>query len=188
MRPDQNDFIKQLYQDNFLKLMVYVSTSLKNTSRAQDIVQDTFHEAIHHIDILMQHPNPGGWLRMTAKYKVREEQREMNKYAAYFISLDSDLLTEPGEEDPRLAQPGEPDAAPVLLLEKIKKILTEEEYRLLKRLTIDGVSHVKAAEEFGISVYASQKRLERIRKKTKKRTFKRIKFQKSCQKLEFSLI
>ena len=59
MRPDQNDFIKQLYQDNFLKLMVYVSTSLKNTSRAQDIVQDTFHEAIHHIDILMQHPNPG---------------------------------------------------------------------------------------------------------------------------------
>ena len=51
MRPDQNDFIKQLYQDNFLKLMVYVSTSLKNTSRAQDIVQDTFHEAIHHIDI-----------------------------------------------------------------------------------------------------------------------------------------
>lgn len=168
MRPDQNDFIKQLYQDNFLKLMVYVSTSLKNTSRAQDIVQDTFHEAIHHIDILMQHPNPGGWLRMTAKYKVREEQREMNKYAAYFISLDSDLLTEPGEEDPRLAQQGEPDAAPVLLLEKIKKILTEEEYRLLKRLTIDGVSHVKAAEEFGISVYTSQKRLERIRKKLKK--------------------
>lgn len=60
MRPDQDIFMQQLYQDNFLKLMLYVTSSLKNVDRAQDVIQDTFHEAINHIDILMQHPNPGG--------------------------------------------------------------------------------------------------------------------------------
>ncbi len=168
MRPDQDSFMQQLYQDNFLKLMLYVTSSLKNVDRAQDVIQDTFHEAINHIDILMQHPNPGGWLRVTAGYKIQEEQRDINKYSMYFISLDSDLLNEPGVEDPKLAQQLESDTSSISIDEQIQKILTEEEYRLLKRLTIERVSHVKVAEEFGISVYASQKRLERIRKKLKK--------------------
>lgn len=168
MRPDQDSFMQQLYQDNFLKLMLYVTSSLKNVDRAQDVVQDTFHEAINHIDILMQHPNPGGWLRVTAGHKVQEEQRDMNKYSAYFISLNSDLLKEPGEDDPKLAQQLESDTSSTSVMEQIQKILTDEEYRLLKRLTIERASHVKVAEEFGISVYASQKRLERIRKKLKK--------------------
>ena len=92
MRPDQDSFMQQLYQDNFLKLMLYVTSSLKNVDRAQDVIQDTFHEAINHIDILMQHPNPGGWLRVTAGYKIQEEQRDINKYSMYFISLDLSLI------------------------------------------------------------------------------------------------
>ena len=77
-------------------------------------------------------------------------------------------MNEPGVEDPKLAQQLESDTSSISINEQIQKILTEEEYRLLKRLTIELVSHVKVAEEFGISVYASQKRLERIRKKLKK--------------------
>lgn len=34
MRPDQDSFMQQLYQDNFLKLMLYVTSSLKNVDRA----------------------------------------------------------------------------------------------------------------------------------------------------------
>lgn len=168
MRPDQDSFIAQLYQKYFGMLTLYATASLKNQSCAQDVVQDTFHEAINHVDVLMQHPNPAGWLKLTLKNKIKEEQRKMRKYALHFLSLEHDLLTEPGRDDPQLEQKLNPETSLVSVIERIKNALTEEEYTLLKRLTIDRASHVEVAEEFGISVYASQKRLERIRKKLKK--------------------
>lgn len=76
MLPDQDKLLSQLYQDHFGKLTMYALAVLKNESRAQDAVQDTFHEAITHIDILIQHPNPSGWLMVTLKNKIKEYQRE----------------------------------------------------------------------------------------------------------------
>ena len=43
--------------------------------------------------------------------------------------------------------------------------LTQEEFYLLRRIVFESASHLEVAEELGISVWASQKRLERIRKK-----------------------
>ena len=100
MSPDQDQFIGQLYQQYFDDLILYAIASLKNESRAQDIVQDAFHEAILRADVLMQHDNPKGWLMLTVKHKIREYQRELQKYMKYFISLDNDLLIEPGKEEP----------------------------------------------------------------------------------------
>ena len=50
-------------------------------------------------------------------------------------------------------------------LEKIRGALTPEEFRFLKRLVIDKAGHREVAGEFGITLWASQKRLERIRAK-----------------------
>ena len=166
MLPDQDKLLSQLYQDHFGKLTMYALAVLKNESRAQDAVQDTFHEAITHIDILIQHPNPSGWLMVTLKNKIKEYQRETQKYMLRFLSLSSDLLIEPGQHNPQIEQQLNADGPPII--ERIKQALTPEEYLLLKRLTIDQASHLEVAQELGISVYASQKRLERIRKKLKK--------------------
>lgn len=161
MHPDQDKFIEQLYYDYFAKLMIYASASLKDQSRSQDVVQDTFHEAVRRIDALMAHPNPGGWLMVTLKNKIREDERAHRRYMRHFLSLNTDLLTEPGTQDPH----PQLDQKEAPLLEQIEQALTPEEYLLLKRLTIDRASHLEVAKEFNISVYASQKRLERIRKK-----------------------
>lgn len=166
MHPDQDRLMEQLYHDYFGKLTMYAAASLRSQSRAQDIVQDTFHEALRHIDTLMEHPNPGGWLMVTLKNKLREEERAQRRYMLRFLSLNTDMATEPGGHDPQLERQlnaGEPSA-----LEKIQNALTPEEFLLLKRLTIDRASHLEVAKEFNISVYASQKRLERIRKKLHK--------------------
>ncbi len=80
-----------------------------------------------------------------------------------FLSLNTDLLTEPVSQDTSLEDRVGEDA--LSLIEFIRALLTPEEFCLLKRLTIDQASHLEVAKEFGISVYASQKRLERIRKK-----------------------
>ena len=59
----------------------------------------------------------------------------------------------------------QPEPQEESVIEKVERVLTPEEYQLLKRLVFDRASHLEVAQEFGISVYASQKRLERIREK-----------------------
>ena len=167
MCSDQDQFIEQLYRACYGKLTMYAAASLRSQNKAQDIVQDTFHDAILRADLLMQHPNPFGWLMVTVKYKVLEEKRKQTQDMLRFLSLETDLFAEPGQRDPGLEQMSDAEEVPVL--EQIQRALTPEEYLLLKRLTIDQASHAEVAQEFGISVYASQKRLERIRKKLKKR-------------------
>lgn len=144
MLPDQDKLLSQLYQDHFGKLTMYALAVLKNESRAQDAVQDTFHEAITHIDILIQHPNPSGWLMVTLKNKIKEYQRETQKYMLRFLSLSSDLLIEPGQHDPQIEQQLNADGPPII--ERIKQALTPEEYLLLKRLTIDQASHLRPGQ------------------------------------------
>ena len=45
------------------------------------------------------------------------------------------------------------------------QLLPPEDYRLLCRITLEGATHLEVARELGISVWSSQKRLQRIRKK-----------------------
>lgn len=163
MLPEQDAFIKKLYHENFRKLMIYVMSVVKNQNRAQDIVQDTFHEAVKHIDTLMVHENPGGWLMVTAKYKIRENERAQTRYLHRFLSLDSDIPENTLYAEQNEIQVEEASAHPPI--ELIKHALTPDEFKLLVRFTFDGASHLDIAKEFGITVYASQKRLERIRKK-----------------------
>ncbi|MCI8330446.1 MAG: sigma-70 family RNA polymerase sigma factor [Oscillibacter sp.] len=51
------------------------------------------------------------------------------------------------------------------ILETVRETLTDEEWYILRKFAIDGASHLQIAKELGITVSASQKRLERIRKK-----------------------
>ena len=108
-------------------------------------------------------------------------------------------LTEEGEVTPAHKSPLKPTAGSVLPelyqlgellfhpnLRLCVLLLEVEEYRLLKRLVFDGASHLQVAREFHITVYASEKRLERIRDKLSavfpgRRRKKRKKVEKDCQ-------
>ena len=97
------------------------------------------------------------------KNKLKEYERNRRRDLRYLLSLDADFPDESNlPEELVLAQP-ETQGEPVL--EIIERLLTPEELRLLKRLVFGRASHQQVAQEFGISVYASQKRLERIRDK-----------------------
>lgn len=163
MLPEQDEFIERLHRKYFRKLTLYAMSALRDSSKAQDIVQDAFHEALLHIDDLMRHENPGGWLMETVKYKIRDSERSHRRYIRRFLSLDTDIPAERVLWSEPTAELCEPDE--VLPIEKIERALTREEYQLLKRLILDKASHLEVAKELGITVYASQKRLERIRGK-----------------------
>lgn len=163
MLPEQDELVENLHRKYFGKLTVYAASALGKSSKAQDVVQDAFRELLRHMDSDGVRENPGGWLMLTVKNKVKEEKRARQRYIHRFVSLDTDI---PGELIPaselaiELHEPGD-----TLPMEKIERALTTEEFRLLTRLTLDNASHLEVAQEFNISVDASAKRLQRIREK-----------------------
>lgn len=163
MLPEQDVLMEQLYRDNIKKLTLHAAAILRDPTRVQDIVQDTFHTALLHIDIIMTHENPGGWLMETLKRKIKESLRAHYRDTSLFLSLDSDIPIDLVPSGDLIAEISEPNE--IFPMGKIEQLLTPEEFRFLKRLVLDRASHLVVAKEFGISVYASQKRLERIREK-----------------------
>ena len=163
MRPEEDAFLEELYRELFPKLWRYALTALRDPERAREVVQDTFHEAVLKVDQLMTHENPGGWLMLTCKNKIREYMRFRRRYLYRFLSLDTDYASVSWQSDRPDQETDEMDGPPII--DRIKARLAEEEFLLLKRFALDGASHLEIAKELNITVYASQKRLERIRKK-----------------------
>lgn len=163
MKPTQDVFLSELFYKYFKQLFIYANTILQNPAEAQDIVQDTFHVAVDRIDILSEHENPGGWLFQTLKNKIRESERKKKQYLEHIIPLLPTIfenLEDPNSlEDEVLSRLDNPVA------DKLKEVLTPEELNLLYQFFLEGKSHKQLADEFGISIWNSQKRIERIRKK-----------------------
>lgn len=163
MLPEQDIWMELLYRDNIKKLTLYAAAILKDPTRVQDVVQDTFHTALLHINDLMTHENPGGWLIVTLKNKIKENIRSHYRDTSLFLSLDSDISTERVPSNNLATEISESDD--ISPMEKIEQMLTPKEFYFLKRFVLDRASHLELAKELNISVYASQKRLERIREK-----------------------
>ena len=163
MTPEQEQRILELFNRHFGQLVIYAEAILRDRSRAEDIVQDAFHEAVKQIDVVMAHPNPDGWLREVVKNKLGTSERSRRRYIKRFLSMDTELPVEIAASDPPLEDliQLEQDNP----LDKIRRALGEEEWYLLKRLTLDKASHLVVAQELHITVWACQKRLERVRKK-----------------------
>lgn len=163
MMPDEKELVERLYYLYFKKLFIYANAALRDSELAKDVVQDTFHEAVRRIDVFATHENPGGWLMNVVKNKIKEYERNRRRDLFRVLSLEADFPDESNlPEELVSAQPETQDES---VLQIIERVLIPEELRLLKRLVFDRASHQQVAQEFGISVYASQKRLERIRDK-----------------------
>lgn len=163
MLPDEEQFFEQLYRENFGKLMRYARIHV-DPFRAEELVQDTFHDALQKIQVLAGHDNPYGWLMITLKHKISNYQRMHQKELLRLVSLDSEQiasLSSTESIDNVIEEREEHQSA----VEKIQGALSESELYVVKRLIYENATHKELAEELGITVWASQKRLERIRDK-----------------------
>lgn len=155
----QNVFFENLYKQNFDKLHLIAYAKLGNKAVAEELTQETFLTALKDYKTFRQHENPEAYLKAVLKYKILEYIRARNRYLKLFLSLDHDIL-------PDIKASSAPSPASVSgIIQTVRDTLTEEEWRLLKQFTIDGASHRQIAQRLGITTQASQKRLERIRKK-----------------------
>lgn len=163
MLPEQEMFFIQLYEDNFWKLKRYAGMFLPPT-QAEETVQDAFHEGVEKIDILFCHEKPEAWLMGVLKNKIRNLQRRNQRELLWIVSLDLEsVMAIPAAEivDDLIEQ----NQMQASAIKKIENTLSDDELYILKRSVFDQSSHKELSAELGISVWASQKRLERIRDK-----------------------
>ena len=77
---------EQLYTEYVHRLIRYARAQGQSGDVAEELVQDTFHEAYAQLAHLTEHENPGGWLMQTLKNKIRNydraRQRERRLMAA----------------------------------------------------------------------------------------------------------
>ena len=163
MRPEQEQLIERLFLEYFDKLTIYARSVLKNLPQAEELVQDTFHEAVTHIDKLMDHENPGGWLMQTLKNKLLNYRRTRQRETALLSGWPEDAAetTAPGDLVEALAARQQVSA----IREYVSAHFDPDDRFLFQKLLVEGVSHKAAAQFLGITVWNSQKRLERIRRR-----------------------
>lgn len=162
MSPEEDRFLDNLFRQYAHELWRYAMSYLKDSSRAEEIVQDTFQTVSMRVKDLMEHESPERWLKKTAKNKILKSEEMRRRYMYRFLSLDTEIAIELTTPEDVVEQQIPDGPSPE---EKFKRVLTEEELYLLRRITLEKATHKAVAQELGITVWGCQKRLQRIREK-----------------------
>lgn len=154
-----------LYDRSYPYLYQLVASIHCNSQFIEDILQEIYLAAWMRFRT-GTHPNPFGWLIITARHKAYDMLRRQLRETQKFIPLESQDTTclpvppasVPGQQ---LEQLFELDAP----YQHIQLLLTEEELALLVAHYEDGFSVAEISERLNISDRACYMRLHRARKK-----------------------
>lgn len=163
----QDEFVSRYYREMYQQLMVYARSSLSNPSLAEEAVQDTFRIACAKIDDFMSSPNPQGWLVLVLRNVIRNIRRELaslSKIIVSSMSIEDELFIDSHAVRPYKSERIEDSELDILYSD----LLSPDEYKLLKLIAIHKYSMLEASQEFGISVEACKKRVQRAKEKLRK--------------------
>jgi len=157
LNDNQRRTIKVLYTEMYSSLLAYAQSKLNDRTLAEEAVQDTFRIACAKADKFLFCSNPKGWLFNTLKNVIKNKVRSrayLKNIVVTSFELDENVIFEDSD---------------VLDVDFIFSDLTNiEDYKLLKKITLEKYSMMEAANEIGISVEACKKRVQRAKKKLKK--------------------
>lgn len=161
----QRELFGEIYVNNWSKLLRYAKANKSCAGVAEELVQDTFHDAWSKFNELVNNENIGGWLMQTLKNKmrnyIRSRQRDVKLFAEY-LDRPEDIAAPDNFVNKIIT---------VNTLSTIQKFICDnfkdDDIVLFQRVIVEGKSHKDAAEELRITVWTSQKRIERMRKKIK---------------------
>jgi RNA polymerase sigma factor (sigma-70 family) len=151
MTQEQKCFIEKLYMEHFETLHRYAYIVLQDHQSAENLVNDTFLDGIKKVELLRGHENPVGWLMQALKLHMKH----------YLFTKAKQPPVVPLEDTRELSHEESQ-------LKDAEAALSDEDRRFYELYYKVGLSHKELAKRYGISVSASQKRLERIREKLKR--------------------
>lgn len=153
---EQHDRILELHSEMHNSLYIYAKAALGNNALAEEAVQETFRIACGSPNKLLTSSNPNGWLMEALKYVIRNIRRNRARL--------SNLMT---AAIPLEAVASEPSRQDMEFNAMCEEYVGEEDYRLLRMVTLDKYTMLEASQELGITVEACKKRVQRARKKLK---------------------
>lgn len=152
----KDKFLKELMGEAYERIYIFIDRRQVDKGFVEDIVQETFLEAYRKAEILMEHPNPLGWLYLTARNKMLSmNSSEKSQY----LFPDGDVVgLERGRMEDR--HYGE-----VELEESIKATVSEKEYQMLRDYYLNGYNSNEVAEKYGMEGSNLRMRVSRLKKK-----------------------
>lgn len=142
----------------YRRMFTYAFSVLQDSDLAEEAVQDAFCILCTKADEVLEKENPNGWLMRVLQNVIRNMRRQRAAINRLIM--------------------------PTLQLENLKELLVYDQedidilygdvsvysdFQLLKLVVLNNYSMLEAAEEFGITVEACKKRVQRIKKLLKKK-------------------
>ena len=131
-------YYEQFYRDTKKAVEHYLMMLLHNHSVIEDVSQEVYLEAYRKLDVLMQHPEPRGFLFRVVRYKALHWLRERNRIEQGEYLCDDSALAM------KLIDGDMFEAADIRI--SLKSLLTEDEYRLFEEHYIMGYSEKEIAQ------------------------------------------
>ena len=158
-RVSDDKFISELFFKERSKLVRYAKIQLSRygpetldiDGRAEETVQELFFTVCEKIDEVKAAEHPEGWLYRALSYKVKEVLRDDHKWTQRLLLL-----------------PSQEEAIPFEGTDELSEFLPKEDYRLLRRVYIEGYTYDELCAELGISKSALGMRISRIKKTFRK--------------------
>ena len=162
MTNEEIKFLENLVLTEWDYLILYTYRLVHDLHVAEDLVQDTFHDAVKAVSVLSEHPVPRAWLLVVLRRKIQRYWTETNEVQK---------IVAPESEAISMANPVDciRQVEARIMLEEIRDQLSDNEWELVQRILISKEGHEQVAHELGISKWACQKRLERIRRRLHKK-------------------
>ena len=147
----------EVYKRYFGDVYKFVYRRIRNKEIAEDITQDVFCAAWNDIDKFLKHPEPKGWLIVTAKNKLRELYRKLAHEAPETLKE----IPEPAAE--------EADYGEIELDLTAFRIISREEWKLIKDYYLVGIKITELAEKYETTPNNMRVKLCRLKAKLRKK-------------------
>ena len=155
MLAKKDSFFEDLFSRNFNKLQIYAVAQVHDRFVAEEVVQDPFLTALLRADLLREHEAPAACLMEILKNKTRQYKRDSGRRLRLFTSLES--------LPPNLAAANFFPLTMDMILQRVQDILSPSDWKLFQLRALEGYTHYQVAKELDITVWTSQKRMQRIR-------------------------
>lgn len=145
---------EQFYLNSKAAVYHYLYQHTADFFEAEDIAQETYALALQEWEMLKEHPNPTGWLILTAKNLCHGYHRH--------VYYRKEAMDEE-REIPYI----EPAYNMVVMEDLLENVYTAKEAEVAKKFFLNGDSISELAKELGVSEGCFRTRLYRMRKRLK---------------------